>query len=323
MLCYSIATLIYRRDTLKKPVIYHIVNLVNGNFYVGSTNNQRERFRTHRNKLRGSKHHCAHLQAAWNKYGEALFLFRVVEEVADETMLQAAEDVWLAKHVGESNCYNHGRRSGAPWRGVPKELHPNFGKKLSNDQKALIRTARLAQPDPRLGKQHSEETKRRISELKLANPSKYWQGKERSAETKTKIGDAQRGVAKGPRTFTPDGLERARANMRRNARPQLPAGFDEVHAKFPVEVQERYDFSNAVYLGALVRITGIFCEQHGLFSQYSAQLRKGSGCPACGAVLRAASKKAQMLKAWDDEEQRTKMLDARKSNKLLAPTPNP
>jgi len=301
---------------VKKPVIYHIVNLVNGNFYVGSTNNQRERFRTHRNKLRGSKHHCAHLQAAWNKYGEALFLFRVVEEVADEDMLQAAEDVWLAKHVGENNCYNHGRRSGAPWRGVPKELHPSFGKKLSNDQKALLRTARLAQPDPRLGKQHSEETKQRISKSKLANSSKYWQGKERSAETKAKIGDAQRGVTKGPRTFTPDGLERARANMKRNAVVQVAKDFDSVLAKFPVEVQAKYNFSNAVYTGALTRIEGVVCPSHGVFSQYAARFRKGAGCPECGAVQRAESKKAQMKEAWSNPAERGKMLAARKK---LAP----
>ena len=58
---------------------------------------------------------------------------------------------------------------------------------------------------------------------------------------------------------------------------------DEVIAKFPKEVQERYDFTTAVYKGALVRIEGIKCPLHGEFSQYAAQLRKnGAGCPTCG-----------------------------------------
>lgn len=60
---------------------------------------------------------------------------------------------------------------------------------------------------------------------------------------------------------------------------------------FSPEFLDRYDFSGAAYTGALVRITGIVCPDHGVFSQYSAQLRKigGAGCPACGDVLRKAS----------------------------------
>ena len=61
----------------------------------------------------------------------------------------------------------------------------------------------------------------------------------------------------------------------------------EVVAAFPRHVASRYDFSSAVYAGALVRIEGIICPQHGKFSQYAAQLRKdGAGCPKCGAEQR-------------------------------------
>lgn len=62
---------------------------------------------------------------------------------------------------------------------------------------------------------------------------------------------------------------------------------DEVVAKFPQSVLDRYDFRNAVYKGALVRIEGIKCPAHGEFSQYAAQLRKdGAGCPECGHAKR-------------------------------------
>ncbi len=61
----------------------------------------------------------------------------------------------------------------------------------------------------------------------------------------------------------------------------------EVLAKFPEEVLTRYDFSNASYKGALVRMEGIKCSVHGVFSQYAAQLRKGgAGCPECGHTKR-------------------------------------
>lgn len=58
-------------------------------------------------------------------------------------------------------------------------------------------------------------------------------------------------------------------------------------ALFPLQILERYDFSNATYKGALVPMTGIVCPTHGTFQQYSAQFRKdGAGCPSCGAAQR-------------------------------------
>jgi group I intron endonuclease len=185
-------------------VIYKIINLVNDKFYVGSTSNQRERFRTHRNKLRRGVHHCLHLQAAWNKYGEEKFAFKVVAQIPDEESLQEAEDLWLVQHVGKPYCYNAGLRSGAPMRGIQKERHPNFGRPVSEEQKQQIsQTLKDFYAEdyfnhPRVGKQHTEETKAKISASKKANPVAYWEGKERSQETRQKIGDAQRGKPKGP-----------------------------------------------------------------------------------------------------------------------------
>ena len=149
-------------------VIYKIINLVNDKFYVGSTSNQPERFRTHRKLLRRGVHHCAHLQASWNKYGEEKFLFKVVIHVPQGESLQEAEDLWLKEHVGKPHCYNSGMRSGAPWRGVPKEKHPNFGKPISNEQREQISktlkefySANYAN-HPRVGKSHTEEAKAKI-----------------------------------------------------------------------------------------------------------------------------------------------------------------
>ena len=69
--------------------------------------------------------------------------------------------------------------------------------------------------------------------------------------------------------------------------------FSEVVAKFHPDVLARYDFSRAVYHGALSRVTGITCPNHGEFSQYPAQLRKnGAGCPACGDLVRRAKRRS-------------------------------
>lgn len=67
---------------------------------------------------------------------------------------------------------------------------------------------------------------------------------------------------------------------------------EQVIAKFPDEVRERYDFSDAVYHGALERMTQVRCREHGFFSQYPAQLRRGgSGCPACGDKVRRSKQR--------------------------------
>lgn len=66
---------------------------------------------------------------------------------------------------------------------------------------------------------------------------------------------------------------------------------EQVVAALPPEVQARYDFSNAVYAGANVRITGIRCPHHGEFSQYAGYLRRSkAGCPACGNQIRGEAK---------------------------------
>jgi group I intron endonuclease len=151
---------------MDEPVIYWIRNKLNGKFYVGSSTQRYVRWRTHKKKLRANTHHCHHLQAAWNKYGEDQFEFSVVERVLQEEGLQAAEDRWLVKHVGKSHCYNAGLRSGAPMRGRTGEAHPNFGKPLSEEQKQRLREAALEQwknSDPRTGRKHSDKAKAAIS----------------------------------------------------------------------------------------------------------------------------------------------------------------
>ena len=208
------------QENVLTQVIYKIINLVNDKFYVGSTTNKKVRFREHRKQLRGNRHHCKHLQAAWNKYGEAKFDFVVVEVVDGNRDLLAAEDRWLSEHVGKEYCYNSGATAAAPWRGVYGKRNPKFGRPRTDDEKEKISQSlkEFYAEDyfnhPRVGKQHSAEAKAKISAAKLANPAKHWLGKERSAETKAKISEAQKGVAKAPgRKVSEEGRAKIRANI--------------------------------------------------------------------------------------------------------------
>jgi len=154
---------------MKEPVIYKIRNVVNGKFYVGSTADTRERFRTHRNRLRNNKHHCLHLQASWNKYGEDCFKFEVVETVDSVELLWSIENRWLEENFGKPHCYNAGRSADAPMRGRTGELSPNYkrvwGQEFKDKVAVGIKAVYDADPSshPRLGKQHTEETKALIS----------------------------------------------------------------------------------------------------------------------------------------------------------------
>lgn len=284
--------------------IYRIFNVVTEQFYIGSAVKFKRRRWEHLDALKKNTHHCAALQAAWLEYGADAFEFELLEEVSDEDALRI-EDMYLAQHAGAEPCYNTATTTMQP---------PS----VSADTREKIRSAMLrlyADPTnhPRTGKTHSEETKAKISAAKLANPSRHWLGKARSAETKAKISAAQKGVAKPGRTYTHEGLAKVQATMRRNAKEQSPTAFADVKAKFPQAVLSKYDFSNAVYTGALVRITGCVCPDHGEFSQYAAQFRKGRGCPLCGAEQRANSKRKQMKEFWATPAGRELFIDSRKN----------
>jgi len=262
-------------------VIYQITNMINGKYYIGSAGSFERRQWQHKYDLKRGAHKNPRLQAAWNKYGADAFVFEILEVVPDGENQLKAEDVWLAQHVGQPECYNINTDAIGMRTGIPHT-------QASKDQLSANRKGKHA------GSDH------------------YRYGQTVSPEVREKIGAAQRGVAKAPRTFTPEGLARAQENMKRNAKPQVPTDFEAVHAKFPADVQAKYDFTNAVYTGALVRIEGCVCSAHGVFSQYAAQFRKGRGCPACGAEQRAESKRVQMKQAWATEEGRKTFMENRK-----------
>ncbi|HDX9577880.1 TPA: GIY-YIG nuclease family protein [Bacillus pseudomycoides] len=76
--------------------IYKITNVCDGKFYVGRTDNLSTRFSTHKKLLNKGIHHCIHLQRAWDKYGEANFIFRSFKIFNTG---KALDDLYLAKNL--------------------------------------------------------------------------------------------------------------------------------------------------------------------------------------------------------------------------------
>lgn len=285
--------------------IYKITCVVTDDFYIGSAVKPKRRRWEHWDALKKNRHHCVALQGAWNEYGEDAFEFEIVEEVADESKLLGVEDTYLARYAGNPDCYNTALSTQ-----IPCSIQKEIREKIAQSLKGYY----AENEHPRQGKKHTPETLAKIAANRTppSGENHYRYGKTVSEEIRKKIGDAQRNKKKAPRTFTPEGLARAQENMRRNAREQKPADFGIVLSKFPIEVQERYDFSKAVYTGALTRIEGCVCPEHGVFSQYAAQFRKGRGCPQCGQVQRSQTRSKQMKQVWGNPEEREKMMAARR-----------
>ena len=77
----------YFNNKSKGALIYKIKNLINGDFYIGSTQNLNKRYYTHLNHIRTNKNTCVKLIRAVNKYGEENFSFEIIEKCSVEDLL--------------------------------------------------------------------------------------------------------------------------------------------------------------------------------------------------------------------------------------------
>ena len=72
--------------------IYCIENTINHKTYIGSSKNIYQRLLKHFALLRHNKHENAHLQSAWNKYGEEAFQWFVIEYCDNEYLTQKEQE---------------------------------------------------------------------------------------------------------------------------------------------------------------------------------------------------------------------------------------
>jgi len=172
--------------------VYTITNTDNGvnTTYVGGTQvSFKKRWPEHRNMLKAGIHRNPHLQAAWNKYGENAFEFKIVEEVKNPVDVLAHEQTWLdfyRMHVPVYNlvlCVTQPPMFGKVFTAKHRQRisHAHMGVPLSEEHRQKLIEAHVGFR----GKHHSEESKRKLSLALL--------GRVISEETRRKIGDAHRG----------------------------------------------------------------------------------------------------------------------------------
>jgi predicted GIY-YIG superfamily endonuclease len=87
--------------------IYKFTSKTSGKIYIGSAKNLRKRFVQHRSNLRLNKHHSKHFQNAYNKYGESDFIYSILEELKDMSLLLIREQYYLDTLLFAQEYINH------------------------------------------------------------------------------------------------------------------------------------------------------------------------------------------------------------------------
>jgi len=192
--------------------IYKIKNLVNGKIYIGSSYNLAKRNYHHFYALRKNNHRNRHLQHAFVLYGEAAFLFEIIELLpsCENKVLLEREQYWIDKlsatdtEIGYNINPLAGNCGGRPCSFETKEKLRliNLGKKHSKETKEKIRLAGLGRTHvvsqeardkiskSHMGKKLSEEQKIKMRRVGEKN---HFFGKKHSKETKNKISKAKSG----------------------------------------------------------------------------------------------------------------------------------
>jgi len=174
---------------MKISGIYIIKNTLDGKVYVGSSTHVNRRWACHRHNLRNNKHSSKHLQAAWNKYGEAAFKFLLLERVFTTTNLLWREQFFLKYYKSYDSKFGYNTRHIA---------EANYGLVPSSETRQKISLGNK-------GKVVTEETANKIriantgrkygyrSQEFKDNLSQQFTGRELSEETRLKISQANTG----------------------------------------------------------------------------------------------------------------------------------
>lgn len=148
--------------------IYKIRNDTNGRFYVGSTKNLYERYRTHLTDLRKNKHANRFLQNDWNKYNQtATYTFSLLEPVAQQQTRLLVEQKWLDKLFNDPKCCNHKSKVNSKYRKHYSNTPEETKKKISSIKKENWKSLdyRKAQIQNQKKTKNSAEGKRKQSKI--------------------------------------------------------------------------------------------------------------------------------------------------------------
>lgn len=197
----------------KESGIYCIQNINNGKVYIGSAVSIKNRWQCHKSHLRKGDHHNKHLQAVWNKNGEDIFSFGIIEIVYDKYYLLDREQYWIDKFMSANRKFGYNKAPVAGGMmgfrhteetkerlrkvGFLKGRTPwNKGKKMEGEYRENYLRAsakRKGVPSSRKEFKHTDETKKKISEAgKGRLMSEVTKERKRLKMTGKKLGEGHR-----------------------------------------------------------------------------------------------------------------------------------
>lgn len=191
--------------------IYQIKNQINGKRYIGSAVSIRHRWAQHLNDLCRGKHHNTHLQRAFNKYDEAIFVFEILEETKLENLIEWEQHYFdtlkpeynISPTAGSSLGVRHSEETRAKMciamtgernsnYGKTGEQHPRYGKRHSAKTRAEMSIAHMGERNHNYGKHPSEKTLAKMREAQ-AGERHFMYGKHHNAETLKRMRAAKLG----------------------------------------------------------------------------------------------------------------------------------
>lgn len=113
--------------------IYEIRNIKTDYAYIGCSKNVQYRWKEHLRDLKKDQHHCSHLQRAWNKYGNDLFIFKILAEYPTEDLM-FLEEIFLIESTPKKYNTAAGGTGGNTRRYYNEEQNKALNKKLSDAQ---------------------------------------------------------------------------------------------------------------------------------------------------------------------------------------------
>lgn len=137
--------------------IYIIKNIVNGKVYVGQSVDIYTRWYNHKHDLINNVHYNTHLQASWNKYGEASFEFSIIK-TCDQNDLDALEVEYISLYNSCDSKFGYNMSHGGSGGGIPND-----------EVRAKLSIVNIGENNPMFGKHHTAETKKKISEAKIGD----------------------------------------------------------------------------------------------------------------------------------------------------------
>ena len=142
--------------------------------YIGSTADFSERWTKHKWLLKKGLHSNIHLQRAWNKDGERMFEFSVVEYVDESPEAWMAReqyytDLWKPEYAIRKECVASSLGCKHSDNSKQKIRLALIGKSLSDETKAKMSIARLGCIPWNKGEMLTKEHKQKISKSLIGN----------------------------------------------------------------------------------------------------------------------------------------------------------